>query len=140
MTAEQKRLVQESFATLKPVSDLLGDIFYSRLFEVDPPLKHLFPVDMNSQGEKLIEAVNEAVACLDCMERLEAAMQELGLRHAAYGARDHHYDAVEQALVWTLRMGMGDHAFTGDVRQAWVAVYGHLAAAMKRGAAQPIAT
>jgi len=43
MTAEQRRLVRGSYPTLKQVADLLGDIFYSRLFEMDLPLKYLFP-------------------------------------------------------------------------------------------------
>ena len=128
-------MVQESYATLEPVADLLGDIFYSRLFEMDAPLKHLFPVNMNPQGEKL----NEAVAGHDCMETLESSMQEFGLRHAGYGVKDHHYDTAGQALLWTLRMGMGD-AFTVDVRQVWGAFYGEMAAAMKRGAAKRIGT
>ena len=128
-------MVQESYATLEPVADLLGDIFYSRLFEMDAPLKHLFPVDMNPQGEKL----NEAAAGLDCMDTPELSMQEFGLRHAGYGVKDHHYDTAEQALLWTVRMGMGD-AFTVDVRQAWGAFYGEMAAAMKRGTAKRIET
>ena len=139
MTAGQKRLVTESLTTLIPVADLLGDIFYSHLFEMDPPLKYLFPSDMNHQGEKLIAAVNQAAACLDRMETLESTMQEFGLRHAGYGVKDHHYDTAEQALLWTVRMGMGS-AFTVDVRDAWVSFYGEMAAAMKRGAAKRIET
>ncbi len=139
MTVEQKRLVTESLTTLKPVADLLGDIFYSRLFEMDPMLKYLFPSDMNHQGEKLIAAVNQAAACFDGMETLESTMQEFGLRHAGYGVKDYHYDTAEQALLWTVRVGMGA-AFTVDVRHAWVSFYGEMAAAMKRGAAKRIET
>ena len=39
MTAEQKKLVQESYIRLNPVLDLLADIFYSRLFELDPAVR-----------------------------------------------------------------------------------------------------
>ena len=131
-------MAQESYATLEPVADLLGDIFYSHLFEMDPPLKYLFPSEMNHQGEKLIAAVNQAAACLDRMETLESIMQEFGLRHAGYGVKDHHYDTAEQAFLWTVRMGLGD-AFTVDVRHVWVAIYGETAAAMKCGAGRHIA-
>ena len=139
MTAEQKRLLTESLTTLKPVADLLGDIFYGHLFEMDPMLKDLFPTAMPHQGEKLIAAVNQAAACLDRMETFESIMQEFGLRHAGYGVEDHHYDTAGQALLWTVRMGMGS-AFTVDVRDAWVSFYGEMAAAMKRGAAKRIET
>lgn len=132
-------MITESLTTLKPVADLLGDIFYSQLFEMDPMLKYLFPSAMLHQGEKLIAAVNQAAACLDRMETLESIMQEFGLRHAGYGVKDHHYDTAEQALLWTVRMGMGS-AFTVDVRDAWVSFYGEMAASMKRGAAKRIET
>ena len=73
------------------------------------------------------------------MDTLESSMQGFGLRHAGYGVKDHHFDTAEQALLWTVRMGMGD-AFTVDVRQAWGAFYGEMAAAMKRGTAKRIET
>jgi hemoglobin-like flavoprotein len=137
MTAEQKTLVQDSYASLHPVLDLFGDIFYSRLFEVDPTLKPMFPIDVARQSQKLIAALGVAVASLDRMDRLAAFMEDLGVRHAGYGVKHAHYATVEQALLWTLRMCLGA-GFTADVRQAWAEVYGLLSTAMQRGvAAQP---
>jgi len=135
MTAEQKALVRESYASLDPVLDLLGDIFYSRLFEVDPTLKPMFPVDVARQSEKLMSTLGVAIASLDRMDRLAAFMEDLGVRHAGYGVKLAHYATVEQALLWTLRMCLGT-CFTADVRQAWAEVYGLLAKAMQRGVAR----
>jgi hemoglobin-like flavoprotein len=137
MTLEQKRLVQDTYALLRPVLDLLGDIFYSRLFEVDPTLRHLFPPDIGRQGEKLVAAIGAAVAGLDRIDELERSMEDLGVLHAGYGVKSAHYDTVEQALLWTLRMGLGA-AFTAEVREAWAAVYGMSATAMKRGATRQV--
>jgi hemoglobin-like flavoprotein len=135
MTAEQKRLVEDSYAGLQPVVDLIGDIFYSRLFELDPALKELFPFDMSGQSEKLTAAIGAAVSSLSCMDRLEVAMEHLGIRHTAYGVKPSHYDAVREALLWTLRMGLGP-GFNVEIRQAWSEFYATLSNAMMRGAAR----
>jgi hemoglobin-like flavoprotein len=62
-------------------------------------------------------------------------VQQLGVRHIAYGVKDEHYDTVGAALLWTLDAGLGD-AFTDDVKDAWATVYGLLADTMKAAAAQ----
>ena len=52
MTPEQKRLVQESFALVAPIADKAGELFYARLFQLDPKLRFLFRVDIREQGRK----------------------------------------------------------------------------------------
>ena len=39
MIDEQKRLVQESFKQVEPISDAAASLFYARLFELDPSLQ-----------------------------------------------------------------------------------------------------
>ncbi len=67
-----------------------------------------------------------------------AAVQQLGIRHIAYGVKDKHYDTVGAALLWTLEAGLGD-GFTDDVRDAWATVYGILADTMKAAAREAAA-
>ncbi len=137
MTVQQKRLVRESYARLQPILDLLGDVFYSRLFEVDPPLRFLFPADLGDQAGKLFLTIGVAVGSLDRIDGLENSMEELGARHAGLGVKAADYDSVEQALLWTLRMGLGA-GFTAEVCEAWKRVYELVATAMKRGAARQL--
>jgi len=59
-------------------------------------------------------------------------LRSLGTRHVSYGVRDKDYDTVGQALLWTLRKGLGE-AFTPDVKTAWSEVYATLASAMQSG-------
>ena len=66
------------------------------------------------------------------MDQLLPVVQSLGTRHVSYGVRDKDYDTVGQALLWTLRKGLGD-AFTPDVEAAWSNVYATLASAMQSG-------
>ena len=47
--------------------------------------------------------------------------------------RDEHYQAVGQALLWTLGKGLGK-AFTPETERAWAGAYDVLASTMKQGA------
>ena len=73
-----------------------------------------------------------AVNSLDRMDQLLPVARSLGTRHISYGVRDKDYDTVGQALLWTLRKGLGE-AFTADVEAAWSDVYATLASAMQSG-------
>lgn len=133
MTPEQKQLVQATFAKVAPIADDAAAMFYARLFELDPSLRPMFKGDMREQGRKLMRMIGVAVNGLDRLDALVPAVQQLGTRHAGYGVRDEHYDTVATALVWTLERGLGP-AFTEEVKEAWVTVYGILASTMKQGA------
>ncbi len=39
---KQKRLAQESFAKVEPIAEAAAELFYNKLFELDPGLKTLF--------------------------------------------------------------------------------------------------
>jgi hemoglobin-like flavoprotein len=134
MTPEQKTLVQDSFKKVLPIRDTAAELFYARLFELDPSLKSLFKGDMKEQGRKLMTMIATAVGGLDDLGAIVPAVQALGVRHKQYGVTDKHYDTVAAALLWTLEKGL-DEAFTPAVKDAWVAVYGVLAGTMKQAAA-----
>jgi hemoglobin-like flavoprotein len=130
----QKILVQTSFAKLIPIADQAAQLFYLRLFEIDPSLKAMFRGDMTEQRKKLMQMLIGAVKGLDHPDRLMPIVQELGRRHVAYGVMDAHYDTVGRALLWTLEKGLGPATFTPETREAWIAVYGLLATTMKEAA------
>jgi hemoglobin-like flavoprotein len=135
MTPEQVGLIKESWAQVLPISDKAAELFYGKLFELDPDIKPLFKGDMEEQGKKLMKMINTAVNGLDRLDEIVPAVQQLGARHVAYGVKDEHYDTVGSALLWTLGAGLGD-AFTEDTKEAWAAVYGLLADTMKAAAAE----
>ncbi|MCW5749261.1 MAG: hemin receptor [Alphaproteobacteria bacterium] len=134
MTPEQKALVRSSFAQVVPIKEAAAELFYNRLFEMDPALRPLFKGDMKEQGAKLMAMIATAVGGLDRLEAIVPAVQDLGKRHAGYGVKAADYDTVGGALLWTLEKGLGP-AFTGEVRAAWTACYGLLADTMKQAAA-----
>lgn len=135
MTPEQKLLVQASFEKVLLISDVAAELFYNRLFELDPSLKQLFQGNMKEQGQKLMLMLRVAVKGLDHLDDIIPAVQQLGRRHINYGVRDTHYYTVGAALIWTLEQGLGAD-FTPAVRAAWIEVYTMLSAVMKDAAAK----
>ena len=137
MTNEQIKLVQDSFRQVAPIAETAAQLFYARLFELDPDLELLFKGNLTEQGRKLMQMLAVAVNSLDRMDQLLPVVRSLGARHVSYGVRDKDYDTVGQALLWTLRKGLGD-GFTPDVEAAWTNVYVTLASAMQSGTGEPI--
>jgi nitric oxide dioxygenase len=134
MTPRQIELVRDTFAAVRPKADAAAALFYTRLFEIAPEVRPMFRGDLAEQGRKLMTTLAFVVAGLHRFDKLRAAVSELGARHAGYGVRDHHYDAVAQALLWTLSQGLGD-AFTPEVEEAWTVAYTVLSGAMRDAAA-----
>lgn len=138
MTPEQKTLVQTTWSMVEPISDTAAELFYGRLFELDPDLRPLFKSDMQEQGKKLMQMLSACVAGLDRLEDLSPAVAALGRRHLDYKVEDQHYDTVGAALLWTLQRGLGE-SYTPEVEEAWTEVYVILSSAMKAAAAEPAA-
>ena len=133
VTSRQRELVQSSFALVAQIGDDAAVLFYDRLFELDPSLRRMFKADMAEQRKKLLQMLTAAVKGLDRLEQLVPVVQDLGRRHACYGVTDGHYATVAEALLWTLKAGLGD-VFTPETRDAWVAVYTLLASTMQQAA------
>jgi hemoglobin-like flavoprotein len=136
MTPEQIFLVQRSWKQVLPIADTAAEMFYTKLFSLDPSVKPLFKGDMKTQGRKLMAMIGTAVGGLTQLDTIVPAVQDLGRRHVKYGVKDSHYDTVGGALLWTLEHGLGD-AFTPDVKAAWTTVYGVLSTTMKDAAKVP---
>jgi hemoglobin-like flavoprotein len=137
VTYEQIELVRRSFRRIEPVAEVTAQLFYARLFELDPKLRVLFKTDLTAQGHKLMQMIGSAVANLDRLDQLVPAVQALGQRHAAYGVRAEDYENVGAALLWTLEQSLGSR-FTPDVKGAWGALYRTLAAAMQAAPPAPV--
>lgn len=133
MNQHQIQLVQTSFEKVKPIADVAADLFYTRLFELAPSLRHLFKEDMSEQKHHLMTTLAFAVSGLHKPDKILTAVRQLGIRHIGYGVLPHHYNTVGAALLWTLGQGLGD-AFTPEVEEAWTAVYTLLANTMQEAA------
>lgn len=126
LTREQIELVQYTFGLVVPQAEVAAQLFYGRLFELDPSLRRMFKSDMHEQGRKLMQMIGVAVHALDRLDEVVPAVQAMGQRHAGYGVKAEDYATVGEALLWTLEQGLGEE-FTADVQEAWTAVYTLLA-------------
>lgn len=133
MTPEQIYLVKSSFQKVLPLSETAANLFYGKLFELDPSLRPLFKGDIKEQGRKLMDTLNVLVQSLDKLQTILGAVQKLGERHVAYGVQNKHYETVGTALLWTLEQGLGKD-FTAETKQAWVETYSLVASAMQDAA------
>jgi hemoglobin-like flavoprotein len=139
MSPQQIDLVQKSFADVKPIAATAAELFYSRLFTLDPGLRPMFKGDIARQGQMLMSMIGAAVAGLKNLETLAPVVRQLGARHAGYGVRTEHYATVGSALLWTLEQGLGAK-FTPAVREAWAAAYDLLSEVMQLGALEEAGT
>jgi hemoglobin-like flavoprotein len=135
MTPRQITLVQASWKDILAVSETAAQLFYLRLFALDPSLRPMFKGEIREQGRKLIAMMSVVVNGLARIETLAPVIEALGRRHAGYGVKDEHYTAVATALLWALEQSLGAR-FTPDVRDAWSAAYGLLASTMQGAARQ----
>jgi len=130
VTPTQIDLIRASWTKVEPIADTAAQLFYGRLFEVDPRTKVLFRrTDMEAQRRNLMQTLTVVVKSLDKLEAIVPAVQALGRRHAGYGVRAADYETVGAALLWTLEQGLGE-AFDEPTRDAWASAYGLLASVM----------
>ena len=137
MTPQEIQLVRSSFQKLADIPERAGEIFYQRLFELDPGARQLFWGDMQHQGKALFLMLEMIVKSLDIQDKIVPLLFDLGKRHAMYGVRDRNYQPFEQALMDTLSSIIGDE-FTQDVRNAWRAAFAFLADIMREACAKPV--
>lgn len=135
VTPEEVSLVQSSWEKVAPISDTAAELFYGKLFELDPSLKSMFPDDMAEQKKKLMQTLAVCVNGLSDLGEIVPAVRALGQRHVGYKVVDEQYATVGEALLWTLEQGLGDD-YTAATADAWRSVYGVLSATMKEAAAE----
>lgn len=131
MEAKNITLVKDSWAIVSTLQmELVGSLFYNRLFEIMPEVKPMFSrTPLPEQSKKLLTMLSYVIAKLDKLEEILDEVKKLAIRHNKYGVRDEHYDAVGASLLWTLEQGLGTQ-WNAELKLAWQEVYGTLAGAM----------
>jgi hemoglobin-like flavoprotein len=134
MRSETERLVRESWTLFEPVAVESAQFFYDKLLSSTPSPGRCSPGTDMGAG-RLMQMFAEIVRILERPDSLVNEVADLGRRHVHYGVRDHEYDSVGTALLWTLERGLGP-AFTPEVRNAWTEAYLLVAEVARRGAAR----
>jgi hemoglobin-like flavoprotein len=135
MNPEAERIIRDTWMTLVPIRLKAAELFYDRLFAIDPSAQALFDGKaMHVQYEKFLQTVDALVQALDYPPELIEDLQALSRRHVDYGVSLPQYETVGAALLWALEQGLGD-AWTPDVKRAWTELYSFIGGVMKRAAA-----
>src|SRR5258706_7961614 len=128
MDAQQIEHVRTSYEALRGKQDQFADLFYDRLFVLDPDTRSLFP-DIESQKKSLLRTVEVIVEHLDNTDVAVPFVTQLGQRHATYGVKAYQYSSAGAAWYWAFDQALGE-AFSMDVKLAWTAAFCLLAKIM----------
>ena len=129
VTPEQGRLVQSSWEKLVPMAPHVAELFFDRLFELDPFLEDLFPSDLSKLGAEWMRALGLAALRLEEPSSLAPCLEGLSRMHVDIGVRPGHYVTMGNALLWTLEQSLAED-FTPRVKEAWSVAYQVLSALM----------
>jgi len=133
MNAQDVALVQQSFKKVAAMGESVAELFYSELFAIDPSLRSMFKADLGQQRKKLLAALGMIIASLHAPATIMGPAKALAVKHVRYGVMPIHYTYVGNALLRTLKKGLGED-FTPELRDAWVQAYRMLAGVMKEAA------
>ncbi len=140
MGPRQIEIIRSTWRKIAPHGDDAARLFYKRLFEIDPSVKPLFAgTDMSGQRKKLMQTLGSAVVGLQDLDALVPIIQDMGRRHATYGVKDAHYDSVGEALLWTLKQGLGED-WNDETQEAWTRIYRLLADTMRTASNEALAS
>ncbi|MBW6400561.1 hypothetical protein KPL78_22065 [Roseomonas sp. HJA6] len=135
MTPAQTEIVQSTWKHVVPIADTAADLFYDRLFAIDPTTRPLFKAEtLPEQKRKLMTMLSTVVTGLARPDQIIPAAEALARRHVGYGVTSAQYDSVGAALLWTLERGLGP-AWTTEAQDAWTAAYTLLAGVMRKAVA-----
>ena len=132
MTPEQIRLVRDTFPTLQSMGTAMPQLFYGRLFQLDPATRALFRSDIRVQSAKFSQMLSTLVVGLDELGSFDTVLRQMGQRHAGYNVKLAHYDLVRDALLWAIGQTLGTE-WNRDVKAAWSALLEHVNAVMQAG-------
>jgi hemoglobin-like flavoprotein len=138
MTPQQIQHVKSTWgmvASLDP--EAVGGLFYGRLFEIAPQIRHMFRAPIPEQSKKLLTMIGYVINKLDKLDDIIDEVAKLAQRHVQYGVQPAHYNIVADALLWTLEKGLGEH-WTEEVKESWVLCYTTLAGAMIAAAGEGV--
>jgi len=82
LTEDQVKLVKSNWSSVKKIKETAADLFYDKLFELDPKARELFKDDISIQKKALMATISFAVAMLNHPDKLVPVAQDLGVRHA----------------------------------------------------------
>jgi nitric oxide dioxygenase len=110
--------ILRSYQVLGPRSGLMTELFYDRLFEVQPDVRPLFSIDMQLQRQHLAASLALIVRNLRMLDTIEPSLRTLGTQHARAGVCAQHYPIVRDAMLYAMSQTLGD-AWNDTLSDDW---------------------
>lgn len=129
LTADQVRLVTESYALIGCSPRPYSEIFYHRLLLDHPFARALFPDDLRHQAFVFEKTIAILVREVGNIAGLRPTLADLARKHVGYGVKPYQYEAVGAVLIATFSEILGGR-FTPEIREAWETVYAETAGVM----------
>lgn len=130
MTQQQITDVKATWAMVALIDpEIVGGLFYNRLFEIAPQVRPMFRTPVAEQSRKLLAMIGYIINKLDKLDDIVDEVAKLARGHVKYGVQAGHYRIVGEALLWTLEKGLAEH-WNEAVKEAWTVCYTTLANAM----------
>ncbi|HMN73100.1 MAG TPA: globin domain-containing protein [Rhodoblastus sp.] len=129
MARDQAQIVEDSFATIGPVTLEMGEAFYENLFETAPDLRGMFAQATVQQAMRFSEVLAYIVSNLRAPERLLPIVRALGARHREIGVVAEQYAPFRAAFLKTLQQRM-QQGWTPEVATAWASTFDMVAEEM----------
>ncbi|WP_436771519.1 globin domain-containing protein [Yinghuangia sp. YIM S09857] len=133
MSTQDAELIRANLAVVSPKAADLTSHFYALLFLREPALRDLFPPAMDTQRDRLVQALVRIVGDLDNADALAGYLGRLGRDHRKYEVVTEHYAVVGECLIAALARFSGD-AWDQATADAWGRAYAAAATLMTGGA------
>ena len=130
MTPKQVELVRSSWLHVAAIDpEIVGTLFYNRLFETAPGVKHMFHRPIPEQSRKLLTILDHVIEKLDALEEIVENIVKLAQRHNNYGVKPEHFADMGEAFLWTLERSLGEN-WNDELKEAWTLCYVRISSAM----------
>jgi NAD(P)H-flavin reductase/hemoglobin-like flavoprotein len=127
------RLLKESWILVEEHQEKVASYFYARMFLSRPDLRELFPVHMEVQRSRLLNAIVTAMQTMDDPEKFDDYLRGLGRDHRKFHVEPSHYEVVGSSLIEAVRTYAGEQ-WCAEYDQAWSDAYTMIASKMTAGA------
>ena len=101
------------------------DIFYKRLFDVNPSVKKYFKSNIQSQGRVLMGVISTTLSQLKDPEAFNTLLVNLAHVHSKRAIRGMQYGIMGDVLFWTLKYCLGTQ-YNSIMHFAWVKIFSYM--------------
>lgn len=129
LTDTEKVILRDSLMRFDDEREAMAGLFYSNLFKISPNLRPMFGPDIMGQTQKTMLELSAIVAILDDTDACRSMIEDLALRHVAYGVLQEHYPSVGEALLLTIRQVFGA-SFAPEYYATWRTAYAEMSRIM----------